>query len=177
MNIPEDIGTIPPKDKDSFNIALFFKTYCMICIPLSFLAILLLGPLKGLLVVLSVSFVLTLFVMFIAEKFSGVAKILYGGREKIFSIREQSKSMLRTAKLARRGKDYIKAIAIVDKILQQDPRFYEAMLVKAEILHEGFIKTDSAKKYLREIMKNTLPDENIHIWASAFYEKLEKNTE
>ena len=173
MNEFKNIGIIPPKDRDSVNFSLFMKTFFKIFFPIAFLAILFLGFLKGLLTSAGISLISTLLVIFIAEKFSNVAKILYGGRSSIISIREQSQSALGTAKNAKMNKDYVKAIEIVNGILLQDPEFYEAMLVKAQILYEGFNKTDSAKKYLKEVIANTQPNENVHVWSSTLYEQIE----
>jgi hypothetical protein len=34
----------------------------------------------------------------------------------------------------------------------KDPKFHEALFVKAQILHEGFNNIDGAKKYLRIVI-------------------------
>ncbi len=169
----KSIGIIPSKDIDSLNRSLFIKTYFKICLPISLLFILVYGFLKGLLLAAGISLLAAIIIMFSAEKFSNVVKILYGGRRNIISRREQLQSVLGTAKLAKMNKDYSKAIGIVNDILLQDPDFYEAMLVKAQILSEGFNNTDSAKKYLQKVITNTQPDESIHVWSSTLYEQLE----
>jgi hypothetical protein len=139
----ENLGIIPPKDKDSFNRSLILKTFFWIFFPIAFLAILFLGFLKGLLISSGISLIGAIFVMFIADKFSGVAKILYGGRRNVISPREQMQSVLSTARIAKMNKNYSIAIEIIDGIIEQDHEYYEAMLVKAQILHEGFNKIDS----------------------------------
>lgn len=169
----KNIGIIPPKDKDSVNRSLFIKPFCLIFFPIAFLAIPFLGFLKGLLISFGISLISTLLIMYIAEKFSNVAKILFGGRNNIITKREQLQSVLNTARNAIMHKDYTKAIKIVNNILQQDPEFYEAMFVKAQILNEGFNKTDIAKKYLKKVIANTQPNEDVHVWSSTLYEQIE----
>jgi len=74
-------------------------------------------------------------------------------------------------------KDYQKAIKIVNDIIVKDPKFYEAMLIKAQILHEGFSNTDSAKKHLEIIVEKAKPGKSIHTWASSLYDELSFKTE
>jgi len=172
----KNIGIKPPKDVDSLNQSLFIKTFFWVSIPLLFVGISYVGLVKAILISFCSSLVITLLVIFIAEKFSDVVTILYGGRQNIISTREQMQSLLGTAKLAKMNKDYKRAIGIVNAILLQDPKFYEAMLIKAQILQEGFNNTDSAKKYLRKVIMNTKLDESVHVWSSALYEQLGGNT-
>ena len=172
----KNIGIIPPKDIDTANRSLFLKTYVRICLPISLPFILLSGFLKGFFMAAGISLFATLIIMFAAEKFSNIVKILYGGRKNIISTREQMQSVLRAARLAKMKKDYSKAIGIVNVILLQDPNFYEAMLVKAQILSEGFNNTDGAKKYLKKVITHTQPDESVHIWSSTLYKQLIRNT-
>ena len=65
---------------------------------------------------------------------------------------------------------------MVNIILQKDPKFHEAMLVKAQILHEGFNNVDGAKKYLKIVIDQAEQGSTIHTWAFSFYEKLCKNS-
>ena len=173
----KNIGIIPPKDSDSVNRTLFLKTYFKICFPISLPFIFLYGFLKGFVMAAGISLFATIIIMFVAEKFSNVAKILYGGRRSIISTREQLQSVLGTAKIAKMNKDYSRAIEIVNNILLKDPDFYEAMLVKAQILREGFNNNNSAKKYLKKVIAHTHSDESIHVWSSTLYEQLKRNTQ
>jgi uncharacterized protein len=173
----KNIGIKPLKDVDSLNRSLLIKTFFWLFIPFSFVGISYAGFVKGISLSFVSSIVITFFVMFMAKKFSNVVKMLYGGRRNIISTREQLQSVLGTAKLAKMNKNYEKAIGIVNVILLQDPKFYEAMLVKAQILHEGFDNTDSAKKYLNKVITNTKPDDTIHVWSSTLYERYFKRTE
>jgi tetratricopeptide (TPR) repeat protein len=175
VNQHKNIGIIPPKDIDSLNRSLFIKTFFWVFIPLCFIGYFYFGSIKGLLISFGSSLVITAFIVFIAEKFSNVAKILYGGRSAILSDSEQLQSLLSTARLAKMNNNYSKAMAIIDDILEQNPEFYEGMLVKAQILHEGFNKTDKAKKYLIKVIDNTEPDDNVHIWSATLYEQLKNN--
>ena len=172
-----NIGIKPPKDIDSVSRSLFFKTYFKIFFPLSLLFVFMFGIIKGPLISALISFPPTLILLFYADKFSNIVKLLYGGRKNIISTREQMQNVLKTARNAKMKKDYSKAIGIVNNILLQDPNFYEAMLVKAQILSEGFNNNDGAKKYLRKVIANTRPDESVHSWSLTFSKQLENNVQ
>ncbi len=176
MSNHENLGVISSQDKDWFNRALFIKSFFGVFLPIAFLSIPFLGFLKGLLISFGISLLGAILIMFIAGKSSNAAKILYGGTRKVISLRERLQSVLKTAKRAKMNKEYPTAIGIVNKILEQDPDYYEAMFVKAQILQEGFNKTDSAKKYLKEVIKHTKPYEHVHLLSLTLYEQLKGNT-
>lgn len=175
MEKDKDIGIIPEKDFDSSNRTLFLKTYFKICVPLSLIFIILFGILKGILVAIVISFFAAVIVMFIAEKISNTTKILYGATEANISVREQMEGTLKSAKVAKMNKDYPEALKIVNNILLKDPKFYDALFVKAQILHDGFNNTDGAKKNLKTVIAQTETGQTIHTWASSLYDQLCKN--
>lgn len=175
MKIPDrnqDIGIIPEKDIDSPNRTLFLKIFFRITGPLTLLFLVVLG-IKGLLI----SFVICLFaawiVYFIVDKLSDVIKILFGARAAIITVREQMEGSLKAVKVSKMNKDYPKALEMVNSILKKDPEFYEAMLVKAQILNEGYNNAGNAKKYLKRIIDNEKKGSYVHTWASSYAENVE----
>ena len=172
----KDIGIIPEKEGNLTNRTFFLKTYFKICAPLFILFFVVFGFWKGLLASVTISFFASIIVIFVVEKLSSTTKILYGTTHANISVREQMMSTLETAKIAKMNKDFQMAIKIVNEILEKDPTFHDALFVKAQILHEGFRNTDSAKKYLKRIVEQAKSGQKIHTWASSLYDQLDKNS-
>ena len=176
MKGQNDIGIIPKKEVDSVDRTLFLKTFFWIWSPTTILFILIYGLIKGMFVSAVISFFGSILVMFITEKIANSSKVLYGIKNANITLREQLEGTLKAAKVAKMNKKYSTAIKIVNKILLQDPDYYEALFVKAQILHEGFNNTDSAKKYLKRVISQTQSNETINNWASSFYDQLNQKS-
>ncbi len=111
----------------------------------------------------------TVVVNIATDKLGDISKVLYGGGRQSITKREQLAGTLKVVKVIKMNKSFQEALDAVDEILEQDSEFYEAMLVKAQILIEGFNEPESAKPYLRSIMMNTSKTESLYTWASSLY--------
>jgi len=79
-------------------------------------------------------------------------------------------NVVRYLKLCQRFDD---ALIKIEEVLDKDPDFVEARLLKAQILWEGFEDAHEARECLSKILALT-PDEKevFHRWALNFYEML-----
>ena len=101
-----------------------------------------------------------------------VNKLSGPGRSTI-SVRQQlaaDLNVVRYHKLCHRFDD---ALIKIEEVLAKDPDFAEALLLKAQILWEGFEDCKAARECLLKIMA-VEPDEKavFHRWALNFYEEL-----
>ena len=111
----------------------------------------------------------TIVINFVTDKLGNISKILYGGGRNTISKRDQLQGTLKAVKVMKMNKEFTKALDSVNNILEQDPEFYDAMLLKAQILIEGFDQPTDAKTYLRTIMMNTDKTESLYTWASSLH--------
>ena len=65
----------------------------------------------------------------------------------------------------KRNLEFSKALAKIDKLLEENPEFTDALYLKAEILLEGYSNQKGARKCLREVLRLTDQDEVVHQWA------------
>jgi len=66
------------------------------------------------------------------------------------------------------------ALSLVNELLCRDPELPDALFLKAKILWEGFGNGGAAKGYLKKIKQIIPEDENIHRWASGYYDEIAK---
>jgi hypothetical protein len=69
--------------------------------------------------------------------------------------------------------DYSKALVKINDVLDKDPDFAEALLLKAQILWNGYNNAAGAKQCLLHILK-VEPDKNeaFHRWGLALYREI-----
>ena len=107
--------------------------------------------------------------------------MIYGGGHGAWSEREQLEGDLNTVKYYKMRKEYDQALKTVANILKRDPEFSEALLIKAQILWEGFKNSAAAKANLKKITDiKTNKNEPFYRWASNLYDELteiERNKE
>ena len=60
------------------------------------------------------------------------------------------------------------ALQMVNTLLHEAPDYPEAMLLKAQILWEGFGKAATAGGYLNRIRELTPEDDKFHRWATGY---------
>jgi uncharacterized protein HemY len=131
---------------------------------------------KGLLFGGLLGLVLTPPVNFFLNKMGGSAGILYGSREPNWSLKEQIAGDLDRVKHLKMKKEYDRALSIVDEVLITAPESPEALLLKSQILIDGFSNYDDAEKCLKKIFK-TCSDRNepVRRWAYNYYQEVVKN--
>ena len=171
----------PLKNIDSVARAQFIKFFLWLFAPLCVLGFLFLG-IKGVVITFILSLAITPVVMFVLDKFSGsTSSLIYGGSNGTWSERELLEGDLNMVKYYKMRKEYDHALKAVNHILNKDPEFSEALLIKAQILWEGFKNSAAAKANLNKIMEmKKEEDKSFHRWASNFYNELteiERNKE
>lgn len=112
-------------------------------------------------------------VMFIIKKTSGLtASSFYGGRKAEWSIREQLAGDLEKIRFSKRQGRFEEALLLATNFLKHIPRDPEALFLKAQILHEGFGYSESAKKCLEIIMKEIPTTDTLHSWVSSYHKDI-----
>lgn len=103
---------------------------------------------------------------------SKLSSALFLGGRPNWTIRERLASDIQMTTHDKNNHDFSRALARVDGILKQDPKFPEALYLKAEILWEGFGKTNEAMDILKKIMTFTKSSDQYHTWARTLHQKL-----
>ena len=89
------------------------------------------------------------------------------------SLRRQLASDLNVVRYHKLCHRFDDALIKIEEVLAKDPDFVEALLLKAQILWEGFEDCKAARKCLQKILAAE-PDENavFHRWALNFFNEL-----
>lgn len=158
---------------DSDTRALFLKTYIWIFSGLGLIGCTVCGVL-GVVVAAFVSAISTMVAIFLSDKIgAGVADTFYGTGKASRSLREQLSGELNQVRHHKMQERFDQALGIVDGVLDKDPDFPDALLLKGQILWEGFEDSAAAQGYFKRVMK-VVPNKNetLHRWASNYYKEL-----
>ena len=163
----------PLRNIDSIARSQFIKFFVWLFGPLCVLGIFMTG-IKGIVISFVVSIVITPVVMFVLDKFSGgTSSLIYGGGPGTWDEREQLEGDVNTVKYYKMRKEYDQALKTVNNILNKDPEFSEALLIKAQILWEGFKNSAAAKGNLKKIIElKKDKEEPFYRWALNLYDEL-----
>jgi hypothetical protein len=162
------------KNVDSAARAHFLKS-CMLPFPYLFIGGIIcgyalrgtLGALLGVLVAVFLSLIVGAITVFITDTAGESASgLLYGKGRSTFSLRERLEGDLQQVRYHKMNNRFSEALELVDGALAQDPNFPDALLLKAQILWEGFKNSTGAKGCLDQVIK-AVPDEDepLHRWA------------
>ena len=117
------------------------------------------GAVSGVVIAAIVGIIISVIVMFLMDTVSGAASgFISGRREAVWTIREQVQGFLSQARFNKENGDYPAALSFVNKVLDKDPDFVEALFLKAQVLWEGFGQSEAAIQFLEKIL--SLEDEN-----------------
>jgi len=181
MNQDKLIKLKPLKDIDSVAWALFLKGLSWALPFLGLLGLLygykfggILGALVGLVICAIVSVAASLITMLIANKFGELAEFLYRGPKANWSIQEQFEGALNQVRYHKRNRRFNLALIKVDEVLAKAPHFADALLLKANILWEGFNEPIETKRCLETIIKTTPESDSFHLWATTLYADIVK---
>lgn len=117
------------------------------------------GAVSGVVIAAVTGTVISIVVMFLMDAVGGAASgLLTGRREAVWTIREQVQGFLSQARFNRENRDYPAALSFVNKVLEKDPDFADALFLKAQILWEGFGRPHAAIQFLEKIL--SLEDDN-----------------
>jgi len=127
------------------------------------------GAVIGIIVALGVSFLVAFGTMTATGSIGGSAvDMLYGRRRGLWSLREQLEGPLRQARTEFEAEMFDQALKVVNQVITKDPQYPEALVLKGQILWEGFHNAETSKPYLLRAMA-LVPDEAnaIHLQAAS----------
>lgn len=118
---------------------------------------------------LSVLFALTV------EKLGvGLGNKLSGWSSKKIPREEQFSADLAKARFCKGKGQYKEAITLLNGVLKEYPEFPDALLLKAQILWEGFENKGAALKNLEKTIELVQDDNPVHRWAVNYYSEVKK---
>jgi len=164
MPIPDNDIKKPAKDRDLKNITYFLRVaglaipfLCLLGLYLGYVHWGLHGAIGGALGAGLVGLALSALIMYVLDAAGGAASNLVSGRrEAVWTTREQLQGVLSQARFNKDNGDYTVAFNYINQVLQKDPDFPEALILKAQILWEGFSRADAAIPFLEKVL--TLDD-------------------
>ena len=156
----------PVKDQDLKTVAYFLRVagltipfVCLLGLYIGYAYRGMPGAVSGVFIAAIAGLVISTVVMFLMDAVSGTASsLLSGRREAVWIIREQVQGFLSQARFNKENKDYEAALSFVNKVLEKDPEFADALFLKAQILWEGFSQSRAAIQFLEKVL--ALEDEN-----------------
>jgi hypothetical protein len=163
---------MPLKNVDTAKRASSLNTFMKV---FPFLAILglVLGGVLGLLIAFAISIFAAMTSEWLSGFIGGSAHLLYGVGRRTISLREQLSGTMSIARNHKMNKRFGQALLSVEEVIAKDPDYCEALLLKAQILWEGFEDAVEAKVCLEKIMGSEIDKNNpIYRWASTLFEEL-----
>ena len=171
----------PIKDQDTVARTQFILALVRVLVPLGLIGFIygfLLrgnwGAFIGFLVGAILSIPASMIVMIISDRAGTTAGALYRGPKANWTIRDQLGGVLNQVRYHKMQNNFDQAFLKVEEALAKDPNFPDALLLKAQILWEGFDDAIEAKRCLEIIIKTTSKPENRHLWASTLYAEIVK---
>ncbi len=164
MPNPDNDINKPAKDRDLKSITYFIRVaglavpfLCLLGLYLGYVRWGLHGAIGGVLGAGIAGLVLSAIIMYLLDAAGGAASNLISGRrEAVWTTREQLQGLLSQARFNKDNGDYTIAFNYINQVLQKDPDYPEALVLKAQILWEGFNRADAAIQFLEKVL--TLDD-------------------
>jgi len=164
------------RDLDVVSKTHFLKVYCWTLFPLLFMMLFAPGGFwTKLITSLLGALAATLVVVVVTGYLGRSAGILYSGGGKRLTLREQLEGNLTQARVSKTHKDFASALATLETILARDPDFPEALLLKAQVLWEGFGDGPESRKYVMKVLhleKDTAGP--VYRWAGELYKEINR---
>jgi tetratricopeptide (TPR) repeat protein len=171
----------PLKDRDTVARTQFILTLVRVLVPFGLIGFIygfllrgIWGAIIGFLLGAILSVPASMIVMIISDRAGTVAGALYRGPKANWTIRDQLGGVLNQVRYHKMQNNFDQAFLKVEEALAKDPNFADALLLKAQILWEGFNEPIEAKRCLETIIKTTLKTNNHHLWASTLYAEIVK---
>ena len=160
MPIPDNRINKPAKDRDLNSITYFLRVaglavpfLCLLGLYLGYVRWGLHGAIGGALGAGILGLALSALIMYSLDAAGGAASNLISGRrEAVWTTREQLQGSLSQARFNKDNGDYTLAFNYINQVLEKDPDFPEALLLKAQILWEGFSRADAALQFLEKVL-------------------------
>ncbi len=96
-----------------------------------------------------------------------VASCLCGWSREDISQQEWLAEEMNKIRLLKRQRNFDKAFASVNDLLDKAPNFPEALYLKGHLLWEGFKNPWAAESYFRRVIELTEDNQPVHRWASS----------
>lgn len=164
------------KDIDTAARTYFIRVYCWVLFPMLFITIFL--PVRfgiKIAIILLGTPVATLVVMAITGFVGGSAGMLYSGGRARVPLREQLEGDLTQARVSKTEKRFEDALASVESALAKDPEFTDALLLKAQVLWEGFADGPAARSTVMKVLHlETDKTAPVYRWAGELYKEIAK---
>jgi hypothetical protein len=93
---------------------------------------------------------------------------LYGLKRTHLTTQERFAGELDKVRFHKREGEFDRALSLVNKILEKEQEFPEALYLKAQILWEGFENRSAATRYLEKTMQLAGEGESLYRWASGY---------
>jgi len=163
----------PVKDQDLKTVTYFLRVagltipfVCLLGLYVGYVYWGLFGAVSGVVIAAIIGLAISGIIMFLMDAVSGAASgLLSGRREAVWTIREQVQGPLSQARFNKENRDYPAALSFVNKVLERDPDFTDALLLKAQILWEGFGQSHAAIQFLEKTL--SLEDKNNMLQSQA----------
>ena len=89
------------------------------------------------------------------------------------TLRDQFAGDVERIRILKRESRFTEALELAEVILTRDPDHPEALLLKAQILYEGFSKYSAANVCLSRILAmNPAPEDKLLHWAASLQEEI-----
>jgi tetratricopeptide (TPR) repeat protein len=173
MNIQNNKIKKPVKDQDLRTTTYFLRVaglsvpfLCLLGLYIGYVYWGPTGAASGVVIAAVAGIVISIIIMYVMDAVSGAASgLLSGRREAVWTIREQVQGFLSQARFNKENENYPAALSYVNKVLEKDPDFAEALFLKAQVLWEGFGHSKAAIQFLEKIL--SLEDDNKMIQNQA----------
>lgn len=133
------------------------------------------GALLGVLAAALLSVIVGSVTAIISDKAGGSASgFLYASGRSTFSPRERLEGDLQQVRHHKMNGNFSEALKLINSVLSHDADFPDALLLKAQVLWEGYKDSAGAKECLEELIK-VVPDKNesLHRWAVHLLSEME----
>ncbi len=160
MPIPNNSINKPVKDRDLKTTTYFLRVagltvpfLCLLGLYLGYVRWGLHGAIGGALGACIAGLVLSALIMYLLDAVAGAASnVISGRREAVWTTREQLQGLVSQARFNKDNGDYTIAFNYINQVLEKDPDFPEALILKAQILWEGFSRADAAIQFLEKVL-------------------------
>ena len=114
----------------------------------------------------------------VIEKFgSSLSALMSGWSHRKIPSREQYSADLAKARFSKSRGQFREALMIINEVIEKDPEFPEALLLKAQIAWEGYKNKELARRNLDMILELVEDDDPMRKWAVNYYHDIGKNKE
>lgn len=163
----------PLKNVDSVHRSLLVKVYCATFPLMALMGWVYFGK-KGILYAAAVCLVVAFGAVTVAGRIGAAAGGLYGGRRPNWKVEERYAADLSRVKVQKMSKNYDAALQIVESVLVEQPHLNEALLLKAQVLMEGFDRRLEARQCLITIFRSEPKHTRLYQWSAKLYKEIVK---